>query len=65
MWGFPYTSLAGAALMLAALATTLFTPAFRPTLIYGIPFLLVLSAVYALRQRRRSAQPHQTAEEMQ
>jgi L-asparagine transporter-like permease len=65
MWGFPYTSLAGAALMLAALATTLFTPAFRPTLIYGVPFLLVLSAVYALRQRRRSAQPHQTAEEMQ
>ena len=52
MWGYPYTSLAGAALMLAALITTLFTQAFRPTLIYGIPFLLVLTVGYALRRNR-------------
>jgi AAT family amino acid transporter len=64
MWGYPYTSLAGATLMLAALATTLFTPAFRPTLIYGIPFLLVLCAVYAIRQRRASVAHHQTVEEL-
>ncbi len=52
MWGYPWTSLAGAALMLAALLTTLFTNAFRPTLIYGIPFLLVLSLAYAIRRGR-------------
>ncbi len=51
MWGYPWTSLAGALLMLAALITTLFTPAFHPTLIYGIPFLVILTAVYFLRHR--------------
>jgi L-asparagine transporter-like permease len=65
MWGYPYTSLAGAALMLAALATTLFTPAFRPTLIYGVPFMLMLCGVYAIRQRRGAARQHPTVEEMQ
>jgi amino acid transporter, AAT family len=50
MWGYPYTSLLGATLMLAALVTTLFTTAFRPTLIYGIPFLLVLTGAYYLRR---------------
>src|SRR3984885_10717259 len=34
MWGYPYTSLLGAALMFAALVTTLFTREFRPTLVY-------------------------------
>jgi L-asparagine transporter-like permease len=52
MWGYPYTSLLGAALMLAALVTTLFTREFRPTLIYGIPFLLALTAAYTLRRAR-------------
>ena len=52
MWGYPYTSLLGAGLMLAALVTTLFTREFRPTLIYGIPFLLALTAAYALRRIR-------------
>ena len=53
MWGYPYTSLAGAMLMTAALMTTLFTDAFRPTLIYGIPFLCVLSVAYVLGKRRK------------
>ena len=53
MWGFPYTTLLGALLMLAALVTTLFTQAFRPTLLYGLPFLLVLSIVFAVRNTRR------------
>ncbi len=53
MWGYPWTSLAGAALMLGALVTTLFTSAFRPTLLYGIPFLLALSLAYRLRRRTR------------
>ena len=52
MWGYPWTSLAGAGLMLAALVTTLFTPAFQPTLLYGIPFLMLLTAIYLLRQSR-------------
>ena len=52
MWGYPYTSVLGAALMVAALITTLFADAFRPTLVYGIPFLIVLSVVYGLRSRR-------------
>jgi AAT family amino acid transporter len=47
MWGYPYTSLLGAVLTAAALITTLFTQVFRPTLIYGIPFLILLSAAYA------------------
>jgi AAT family amino acid transporter len=52
MWGYPYTSVVGAILMAAALVTTLFTKVFRPTLIYGIPFCIVLSLVYALRKVR-------------
>jgi amino acid transporter, AAT family len=55
MPGYPYTSLLGAALMAAVLVTTLFTSAFRPTLLFGVPFLLALSAVYALRHRQRSS----------
>ncbi len=54
MWGYPYTSLLGAVLMSAALITTLFTQAFRPTLIYGVPFLLTLTVVYLLRRTRLS-----------
>ena len=55
MWGYPYTSLAGAVLMAAALLTTLFTPAFRATLIYGIPFLLILTTAFLLRGRSTRA----------
>ena len=55
MWGYPYTSLLGAALMFAALVTTLFTREFRPTLVYGIPFLLVLTTAYILRPTRAIA----------
>jgi AAT family amino acid transporter len=52
MWGYPYTTVIGAGLMAAALVTTLFTQAFRPTLIYGVPFLILLSLAYALRGTR-------------
>ncbi len=54
MWGFPYTTLAGAALILAALITTLFTPGFRLTVLCGVPFIAVLTAVFFLRARRLS-----------
>jgi amino acid transporter, AAT family len=50
MWGYPYTSLLGAALMLAALITTIFVPDFRPTLLYGIPFLLILTGTFYIRR---------------
>ncbi len=52
MWGYPYATLAGVALMMATLVTTIFTREFRMTLVCGIPFLLALSMVYWLRFRR-------------
>ena len=64
MWGAPYTSLLGAILMLAALLTTLFTPAFRPTLMYGLPFLLVLSVAYAVRVRSLRDKPAPAAKDL-
>jgi L-asparagine transporter-like permease len=47
--GFPYTTLLGAGLMTAVLITTVFTPQFRMTLVFGIPFLAALALVYRLR----------------
>jgi L-asparagine transporter-like permease len=54
MPGFPFTTLLGAALMLAVLLTTAFTETFRLTLVFGLPFLAVLCAVYATWYRRRA-----------
>ncbi len=51
MWGYPYTSIVGALLMLSILITTCFTPAFRPTLIYGLPFLALLSIAYSMLRK--------------
>jgi amino acid transporter, AAT family len=65
MWGYPYTSLLGAALMSAALVTTLFTREFRPTLLYGVPFLLVLTAAYGMRRARALAVSQPALEETQ
>jgi L-asparagine transporter-like permease len=57
--GFPATTLAGAALMSAVLLTSVFTEAFRMTLVVGLPFLAVLCLLYRLRLARapRSAAP--------
>jgi AAT family amino acid transporter len=55
VWGYPYTSLLGAGLMAAALVTMLFVPEFRPTLVYGIPFLLVLIVAFDLQRNRAIA----------
>ncbi len=49
--GFPTTTILGATLMLAALLTTPFVPAFRPTLLYGIPLLALLTLLYPLTKR--------------
>jgi len=52
MFGYPATTLLGAALMAAILLTTAFTDAFRMTLVFGLPFLGVLTATYWIRHRR-------------
>ena len=51
MWGFPVTTLLGAALMAALLITTAFTDAFRMTLVFGLPYLGCLALIYFLRYR--------------
>jgi L-asparagine transporter-like permease len=50
--GFPYTTLLGAALMAAVLLTSAFTETFRMTLLFGVPFLVVLAALYRISYRR-------------
>src|SRR6184192_3575387 len=52
MFGYPATTLLGAALMAAILLTTAFTDAFRMTLVFGLPFIGVLTATYWIRHRR-------------
>jgi L-asparagine transporter-like permease len=42
--------------MTAVLVTTVFTPAFRMTLAFGLPFLAVLALAYAVRGRRSSSE---------
>jgi L-asparagine transporter-like permease len=55
MYGFPATTLLGAGLMAAVLMTTAFTAAFRMTLLFGLPFLAFLTAVYWFWHRRRES----------
>jgi L-asparagine transporter-like permease len=55
MIGFPYTTLLGAGLMAAVLITTVFTPAFRLTLVFGVPFLVCLVLAYIQYRGRLSA----------
>ncbi|HEY0766383.1 MAG TPA: amino acid permease [Steroidobacteraceae bacterium] len=52
MYGFPATTLLGAALMAAVLLTTAFTDAFRMTLVFGLPFLAGLSVTYWIWHRQ-------------
>lgn len=52
MYGYPLTTWLGAALMAAVLVTTAFTEAFRMTLLFGLPFLACLIAVYWFRCQR-------------
>ena len=56
MPGYPLTTFLGAALMAAVLVTTALTPVFRPTLLFGIPLLLLLSAAYRICYRRAARQ---------
>jgi amino acid transporter, AAT family len=54
--GFPATTLLGAALMVAVLATTALTDAFRLTLVFGLPFLGALCAIYGIWYRRKASE---------
>lgn len=53
MWGFPWLTWLGAGLMFALMLSTAFTQEFFLTLATGLPFVLVLSAIYWLWYRRR------------
>lgn len=52
MWGYPYTTIAGMALVTGIVLTTWWTPGMRPTILAGVPWLIFLSLIYALRSRR-------------
>ncbi|QUN31700.1 amino acid permease (plasmid) [Cupriavidus sp. KK10] len=61
MKGFPALTLLGAALMLAIMLTTMFTAEFRMTMIFGAPWLMLLSLAYfgwyAKRARAIGSEP--------
>jgi AAT family amino acid transporter len=52
MFGYPYTSLLGAAAIVAIIATTWWVEGMRVTIIAGLPWLAALTAVYFLVRRR-------------
>ena len=56
MMGCPYTTLLGAALLLAILATTWWVEGMRITLVAGIPWLVVVSLIYLVWGRRQAPQ---------
>jgi amino acid transporter, AAT family len=61
MIGYPYTSVLGAAAILAILATTWWVEGMRVTLIAGLPWLGLLTAAYFLRSMTlRSTTPRST-----
>ncbi|WP_226086814.1 amino acid permease [Mesobacillus sp. S13] len=57
MWGYPYLTILGAALMVSLLITTWFVSFFKATLIVGIPWLLLLSLSYYLHQKKQTVIP--------
>jgi AAT family amino acid transporter len=52
---YPATPMLGAALMLALIVTTAFVPGFELTLVFGIPFLLLLTIIYFVFFRSRTS----------
>ena len=54
---YPATPILGALLMLALLITTAFVPGTQLTLLCGIPFLILITLVYAVFLRRRALPP--------
>lgn len=62
MPGYPYLTALGAILMAAVLLTTAFSADFRITLLVGVPFLAVISAVYFARRDKFSRIPPEEGE---
>lgn len=52
MPGYPYTSLLGAVLVAAIIVTTWWVPGMRPTVLSGIPWLVLLTVMYWLHSAR-------------
>ena len=50
--GFPVFTILGAVLMAAIMITTYFTDVFKSTLLFGIPFTLVLVVMYYIKCRK-------------
>jgi AAT family amino acid transporter len=55
MIGYPYTSVIGAAAIVAILVTTWWVEGMRIALIAGLPWLALLSAIYVVITWRRAA----------
>jgi L-asparagine transporter-like permease len=55
MWGYPFVPAFGAVVVASVLATTWFIPVFRSALVYGLPFVAILTAAYAIFLRPRLA----------
>jgi L-asparagine transporter-like permease len=49
MIGYPYTSILGALLVTAIIASTWWVPGMRPTILSGIPWLALISVAYWVR----------------
>ena len=51
MIGYPYTSILGAVMVAAIIATTWWVPGMRPTILSGLPWLVFLTIAYWARRR--------------
>jgi L-asparagine transporter-like permease len=63
MIGYPYTSLLGAAAIVAILLTTWFVEGMQYALLAGLPWLVLLSGAYWLVKRRRAVTGARTGSE--
>ena len=53
MWGFPWLTILGGLCVAAVMISTLYVQAFHAAMIVGIPFILVLSFFFWLKQRKK------------
>lgn len=63
MFGAPWTTLSGALLLTAVMASSIFIPGFRSMLLYGIPFLVLLIVLYRVRAPKTRPDADLCAEE--
>ena len=54
--GFPFITLAGLIAIISIMITTWFTPIFHATLLFGIPFLVLLILMYIIQAYHKKAQ---------